>query len=131
MLRRARLALAVTLSLGLLSACAPEGTVAQFAGLLLGPTVAGRLDNDIDRARAERCTRELLNSATAGPGERRSWTSEVTPNVGGSSTLLRVAANQAGQQCKLVREIAIIRGQEVQQESNYCRGNTGAWALQA
>jgi hypothetical protein len=36
-----------------------------------------------------------------------------------------------GGNCRNVREIAIVRGQEVRQESRYCRNQAGAWVLQA
>jgi surface antigen len=62
------------------------------------------------------------------PGQRDQWQSPETPNTRGTTELTRVTD---GGSCRNVREIAIIRGEEVRQESRYCRGQDGRWVLQA
>ena len=108
------------------------------AGLLVGSSIGRRLD-DQDRVRAEYATQQALaapvaySSPTAQyvspPARPVTWNSARNTGVNGSSTVTQAQRQSDGGECRMVRETAYIRGEEVVQNNRYCRGGDGQWAL--
>ncbi len=105
------------------------------AGFLVGSSIGKRLDEQ-DRARAENATQQALaapvtypsNSATTAPPPRPvAWNSARNTDVRGSSTVTSVQRESNGGECRMVRETAYIKGEEVVQNNRYCRGGDGQW----
>jgi surface antigen len=101
--------------------------VGAAAGCLTGNAIGRQLD-ERDRQLAQAATVRALSLP---PGGHRNWTSDHTSNHG-SITVEKVASNgssaSGGGECKIVREVAYIKGQEVTQDSKYCRNPQGEWA---
>jgi len=98
------------------------GILGAGLGGLVGNVVAQRLSQN-ERERAAASTERVL-AAPPRPGARQDWVSPDTPGNRGSAELMRVTD---GGNCRMVREIAIVRGEEVRQESRFCRGGDGRW----
>jgi surface antigen len=106
-------------------------------GLLVGSSVGRRLDEQ-DRQRAEYATQQALAQpvAYASPGAMQAapparpvaWNSARNTDVSGSSTVTSVQRQAGGGECRMVRETAYIKGEEVVQNNRYCRGSDGQWA---
>ena len=95
-----------------------------LAGYFVGSAIGARLD-DADRKKAEASTTKVLNSGTS---KHSSWTSDKGKTVHGSSDVVKVDPKPDGGECKTVREVAYIKGEEVTQNSRYCRAAGGEWA---
>ena len=110
------------------------GTGATLAGVGLGAAAGCMAGNAIGRQLDER-DRELAQAATMRalslpPGRQATWRSDHTSN-NGRITVQSVqhpsTTASAGGECKLVREVAYIKGQEVTQDAKYCRNTQGEW----
>ncbi|MGO4725585.1 MULTISPECIES: glycine zipper domain-containing protein [unclassified Inquilinus] len=100
-----------------------------IGGYFVGSAIGRQLDQ-ADQQRAAQTTRRVLTSS-ARRGTTRNWQNRST-GVRGSSTVVAVEPNgSGGGECRTVREVAYIKGQEVEQQSKYCRGSGGEWAAQA
>ncbi len=112
-------------------------------GYFVGSAIGRRLD-DQDRARAQAATQQALaapvyyppptaqNPAPPPPPARPvAWNSARNANVSGSSQVTSVQRQPSGGECRMVRETAYIQGQEVVQNTRYCRGSDGNWQAQA
>jgi surface antigen len=98
------------------------------AGCLTGNAIGRQLD-ERDRQLAQAAT---IRALSLPPGRQTSWKSDHTNNSG-RITVQKVASNTSsggggGSECKIVREVAYIKGQEVTQDSKYCRNAQGEWA---
>ncbi|HVY15148.1 MAG TPA: glycine zipper 2TM domain-containing protein [Rhodopila sp.] len=112
------------------------GALGYFAGSAIGRNL-----DEADRARASAATQQALatpvyyppSGAPARPPPRPvSWVSDHNTNVRGSSTVVAVNRDaRSGGECKMVREVAYIKGQEEVQNSRYCRSSDGSWVAQA
>lgn len=102
------------------------GLLGAGAGALAGNYIAQRL-SERERERAASSTSRVLDGP-ARPGARDEWRSPDTPGNRGASELVRVTD---GGTCRMVREIAYVRGEELQEETRYCRGSDGRWARAA
>ncbi len=110
------------------------------AGMLVGSSIGRRLD-DQDRQRAEYATQQALaqpvyyQSPTAPtappPAQPVAWNSARNAGVSGSSTVTQVQRQAGGGECRMVRETAYIKGEEVVQNNRYCRGNDGQWVARS
>lgn len=106
--------------------------VGAFAGNLLG----ARLD-DADRRSAAGATQQALNQPVARTTSGRAaarpiqWRSPRNPGVSGTAQLVNVHRGGDGQECRDVREVAYVNGEEVHQTSRYCRDNDGRWLARA
>lgn len=105
------------------------------AGMLVGSSIGRRLDEQ-DRQRAEAATRQALaapvyyppNQTTYTPPPRPvTWNSAQNQGVNGSSTITSVQRQPTGGECRMVRETAYIKGEEVVQNNRYCQSASGEW----
>jgi surface antigen len=112
--------------------------VGAIAGAMIGGEIARRLDEG-DRKQASQATEQALEEPSPPPAAKPTaasrpvkWRSTRNPDVGGSSTVTGTRRTGAGGECRTVSEVAYIRGEEVRQDSTYCRepGSSG-WARQA
>jgi surface antigen len=110
------------------------------AGYFIGSAIGRQLD-ERDRAVAAVATQEVLampvsyratGSAPYHPPARTvRWKSDHS-GTHGSATVVAVQPSRNGGECRTVREIAYIRGEEVPQTTRYCRpAEGGSWAAQA
>ena len=95
-----------------------------IGGYFIGSAIGRQLDQP-DQQRAARATQQVLVSRKSGAS--RSWKNSGT-GVRGSSTVVATEPKSGGGECRTVREVAYIKGEEVQQESRYCRNAGGDWA---
>jgi surface antigen len=99
------------------------------AGCLTGNAIGRQLD-ERDRQIAQAAT---IRALSLPPGRQIAWKSDHTSNSG-KITVEKVATNTSsgggggGGECKIVREVAYIKGQEVTQDAKYCRNPEGEWA---
>ena len=110
------------------------------AGMLVGSSIGRRLD-DQDRQRAEYATQQALQqpvyyptpTATTAPPPQQpvAWNSARNAGVSGSSTVTQVQRQSGGGECRMVRETAYIKGEEVVQNNRYCRGSDGQWVARS
>jgi surface antigen len=95
-----------------------------IAGYFIGSSIGARLD-ETDRKKAETSTSEVLHSTAK--TKKAAWTSDKNKSVHGSSQVVKVDPKPDGGECKTVREVAYIKGEEVTQNSRYCRTAGGEW----
>lgn len=109
-------------------------------GYFAGSAIGRNLD-EADRARASAATQQALAEPVyyppAGappkpPARPVSWVSDHNTGTRGSATVVAVNREpRNGNECRTVREVAYIKGQEEVQNSRYCRSSDGSWAAQA
>jgi surface antigen len=105
-------------------------------GYFIGGAIGEQLD-EADRKQATAATQQVLaEPATYTPGAPPSpppqpaqWQSDHSGNSG-SAKVVSVQQTANGGECRTVHEVAYIKGQEVPQNSRYCRGTDGAWIAQ-
>ena len=98
-----------------------------IGGYFVGSEIGRQLDQ-ADQRRAAQATQQVLVSHKSGAS--RTWRNSST-GVRGSSTVVAVEPKSSGGECRTVREVAYIKGEEVQQESRYCRNSGGQWTADA
>jgi surface antigen len=111
--------------------------IGAVGGYFVGSAIGRQLD-EADQKRAAQATQQALAQPVyypAGqpatlPKQPAKWSSD---HSGSSGSAKVVAAQQtaSGGECRTVREVAYIKGQEVAQDSRYCRGSDGSWVAQA
>jgi surface antigen len=122
-------------------------------GGLIGGEIGGRLD-EADRERASQATLQALERSeveaasapqpTVGeslpvtPVPQRqpepvvasspvvAWDSDENEDVSGTAEVVDAEIDTANRECRTVREIAYIGGEEIAQESQYCRDPAGS-----
>ena len=109
------------------------------AGYFIGSAIGRRLDEQ-ERQRAAYATQQALAQPVAVPRGRTTpitpparpvrWTSDSQPNVRGTAAVVSVQPEASGGECRVVRETAYIKGEEVNQNSRYCRNGGGEWMAQ-
>lgn len=118
-----------------------------LAGQWLGANFGRGLD-EAERERAARSTQQVLNqevptnsplrSASAAYSPQAasvapsvSWKSDDNPDtVSGRSTLLQVASDGGGGECRTVRQLVVVNGQEETQDAQFCRSSPDAqWQM--
>lgn len=92
------------------------------AGYLVGDAIGRQLDQR-DREAAQRATVAALSAPPNKPPVR--WHSDHTSNSG-TAVVQHVQKTSTGE-CRTVREVAYIKGEEVTQDQKYCRGTDGEW----
>ena len=125
--------------------------VGAIAGLAIGGVIGKALDS-CDRQKATAATETVLNTPDPGPGDnaataksgsrkttpstpappppRTTWVSETNPGVSGSSEVTATHAVSDGSTCRTVRETAVVHGQELLQNVEYCRApGQSAWVV--
>jgi len=107
-----------------------------LGGYFVGTAIGSKLD-DADRNRATAATKKVLqqpvhndtNGAVVKKPAR--WKSDHNASTEGSSTVTEVTKEPSGAECRTVREVAYIKGNEVTQDAHYCRGADGQWTVQS
>lgn len=117
---------------GTLGSAAACGAVGYLAG-----SAIGRQLDDRDRALAAAATQQALatpvhyassQTTVVRPHTKpQTWNSDHGTGTSGSATVVAVQPQPTGGECRTVREVAYIKGQEETQESKYCRGSDGSW----
>ena len=103
---------------------------ASFAGALVG-AVAGqmigkRLD-EADRLKAQSASMAALSVPT---GETVEWESDEKANTGGTATPITETALEEGEECRTVREVVVVDGEEEVLISKYCKDSEdGRWRV--
>jgi surface antigen len=112
------------------------GSSGALIGGLLGAAVGGVAGNligqrlsEAERQRQMAANQRVLDAPVRpnAPLPREQWVSPENPATRGTTEVVRVTD---GGNCRNVREIAYVRGQEVRQDARYCRGDNGAWTRQ-
>lgn len=94
--------------------------VGAAAGAYVGGAIGRRLD-ERDRLLAEQArTRALDGTGT----QRVDWRSATNEGINGRA---EARPSTASANCRVVTEIAYIRGEEVTEERTFCRNAEGAW----
>jgi surface antigen len=104
------------------------GVLGSVGGYLVGSAIGARLDQ-ADRQRAEAATQRALAAPT--PETPVAWHSDHNTGVSGSAQVVSQQPQSNGGECRDVREVAYINGEQTTQTSRYCRGPSGAWTRQA
>ena len=127
----------------------PGGKIfAAIVGGVVGAAIGGAVGNALDeteRKQASEATQKVLAaskpadapaytnvapSSPPAPQQTAKWTSDTRGDVSGSSTVIAYRATTSGDECRTVRELAVIAGKEVVQNSEYCRNPaTGSWEV--
>ncbi len=112
--------------------------IGAAGGYFIGSAIGRQLDEQ-DRQRAMAATQQALAEPVyyppAGgppppPPRPVSWSSDHNNGTHGSTSVVAVQRQASGGECRTVREVAYIKGEEVVQNSRYCRSQDGGWAAQ-
>lgn len=111
--------------------------IGAAGGYFIGSAIGRQLD-ERDRERAMAATQQVLaepvyfppSGAPPPPPRSASWTSDHNTGARGSTSVVAVRRQAAGGECRTLREVAYIKGEEVVQNSRYCRSSDGAWTAQ-
>ncbi|MFO1070834.1 MAG: glycine zipper domain-containing protein [Geminicoccaceae bacterium] len=104
-------------------------------GYFVGSAIGRQLDAQ-DQQQAATATERALAVPVKPPqaGSSRpvkakasTWKSAHGSGASGSATVTEVEKKTDGAECRTVREVAYIKGQEVVQNSRYCRSGEGEW----
>lgn len=124
---------------------------AMLAGAAAGGWLGSNFGRGLDEAERERVaqsTQQVLNqevptnsplrsasaaysSQAAAVAPTVNWTSPNNPDtVSGRTTLLQVSGDGGGGECRTVRQLVVVNGQEEQQDAQFCRSNPSAqWQM--
>lgn len=107
------------------------GVLGSVGGYLVGSAIGAHLDA-ADRQRAESATSQALATPMQ-PGETGqpvNWNSPQNAGVNGAAQVVGVQPAADGGQCRDVREVAYINGQQTTQTTRFCRSPSGTWTRQ-
>ncbi len=104
---------------GAIIGAALGGVAGGFAGSKIGANLDQR-----DRDRAAAATQQALAAPAGRPAV---WNSVENKGTRGSAVTTAVQRQAGGGECRMVRETAYIKGEEVVQNQRYCQGRDGAW----
>lgn len=116
-------------------ATAAGAAIGGLGGYLAGTYIGQQLDQKDREAAAQQTSQVLEEPApTPAPGHAiyyhhaptHRWVSDHT-SASGSATLEKVSMTSSGNECREVRELAVINGQEVVQHTSYCQTASGGW----
>ena len=107
---------------GMLIGAGAGAIIGGMAGSFFGE----KLD-ELDQVKAEMATMTALRANDERPV---SWKSEQNEDVGGSVAVVSGAGAQTAD-CKVVRHMLNIAGEEVIEEQEYCLDASGSWVLQS
>lgn len=124
---------------------------AVLAGAAAGGWLGANFGRGLDEAERERVaatTQQVLNQEVPRSSPLRSasaayspqaaavaptanWTSPTNPqSVSGKTTLLQVSADGGGGECRTVRQLVVVNGQEETQDAQFCRSSASAqWQM--
>jgi surface antigen len=106
-----------------------------LGGYFVGTYVAQALAPQ-DRPRAQAATQQVLdepvhhNRSGQTTAKAAKWQDGETQSKG-EAHVVAVTQEPDGGECRTVREVAYIKGQEVTQNSRYCRSADGEWTAQS
>lgn len=112
-----------------------SATACSAVGYFVGSAIGKQLDEQ-DRAKAATATERALAAPVKkpAPGNARTvnaraatWKSDQGSGASGSATVTKIETEPSGSECRTVREVAYIKGEEVVQNSRYCRSGDGEW----
>jgi uncharacterized protein YcfJ len=103
----------------------------MVAGYFVGSEIGRRLDQ-ADQQKAAAATQKVLNkpihhNAQGEAVSTPSTWSDKTKGTSGQSEVTSVTPQPDGGECRNVHEIAYISGEEVSQNTKYCRSADGQW----
>lgn len=103
------------------------GAVAgAIIGSAMGSFIGEKLD-EIDQLKAEMAAMTALKAEDA---RAVSWQSEQNDDVSGTASVVSSKGATSGD-CKIVRHLLNISGEEVVEEQTYCLNANGSWVLQS
>jgi len=97
-------------------------SLGALGGYFVGSSIGARLDAEA-RAKAQKATERALNQKST---KRHGWEDKAS-HTHGHTDVIKVDKQADGGECKTVREVAYIKGEEVVQKSKYCRAASGEW----
>jgi surface antigen len=114
-------------------------SLGALGGYFVGTAIGQQLDEP-DRKRATEATHKALSQpvyfstdpavAPRLPKQSAQWKSDHS-GVAGTAKVVAAQKTTDGGECRTVREVAYIKGQEVPQTSRYCRSPEGEWVAQS
>lgn len=94
-------------------------------GGVAGAIIGAKLD-EIDRLAANAARTTALSVPT---GDRVEWESEENISVRGFATPISAKTFSEGRECRTVRQVAYIKGEEIEETTQFCKiEGTGRWA---
>lgn len=124
---------------------------AVLAGAAAGGWLGSNFGRGLDEAERERVaasTQQVLNqniptnsplrsasaaysASAAAVAPAVTWTSPTNPQtVSGKTTLLQVSSDGGGSECRTVRQLVVVNGQEESQDTQFCRASADAqWQM--
>jgi len=105
------------------------------AGYFVGSAIGQKLDQ-ADQKKAAATTQKVLtepvhkDSSGQLVAKQHSW-SDSQKGTKGTSEVTEVQKQPDGGECRTVKEVAYIHGDEVSQDTKYCKDATGNWQASA
>lgn len=101
-----------------------------IAGYFVGSSIGANLDANA-RKKAQGATEQVLDEPIKRQdgkaiAKKKTW-NDQNSGTHGSSQITKVDTGADGGECRTVKEVAYIKGQEVDQTSKYCRNASGQW----
>ena len=101
------------------------GLIGGVLGSYAGGAIARSLSTP-DRRLVERATYSALDTPGS-YGQPINWQSSSTSGARGSVQVISHGSSDAGTDCRRVRQIAYIDGEEIEEFQNFCRASDGRW----
>lgn len=101
------------------------------AGYFVGSAIGQRLD-EADQKKASTATQRVLtepvhtNSSGNLVAKQHSWSNNQN-GTKGHSEVTGISHETGGGECRTVHEVAYIHGEEVSQDTKYCKDASGQW----
>ena len=96
----------------------------EVAGMIIGGAVGGIIGSEIgksldegEKARASLAAKEALEDPE---GDKINWNSEDDASISGAAEVVGEAYSIEGNECKKVRELVVINGEEESEMTEYC-----------
>ena len=130
----AGLLIGTAVGIGIAAATGSDGAeeglaIGAVAGALIGSAMGsfiGEKLDEIDQLKAEMAAMTALKADDA---RAVSWQSEQNDDVSGTASVVSSKGTASGD-CKIVRHLLNISGEEVVEEQKYCLNANGSWVLQ-
>lgn len=131
----AGLLIGTTVGIGIAAATGSDSTEVGLAigaatgaiiGSAMGAFIGEKLD-ELDQLKAEMAAMTALK---ANDDRVVSWQSEQNDDVSGTASVVSNKSAASGE-CKIVRHLLNISGEEVVEEQEYCLSANGSWVLQS
>lgn len=100
------------------------------AGAIVGGMAGSYFGEKLDEMDQMKADMAALTALRADDARTVDWKSEQNEDVGGSAQVV-ADAESAGGECKIVRHVLNISGEEVTEEQEYCLNSAGSWVLQS